>query len=98
MNRPGRYNKKQQRQEQAQRRQRLKPLYDKVRDTEKKLAACRSKLSDFDARLADEAIYADTDRKDELKQLVQEQVATKADIDSLEWEWLEASEELEKAT
>ena len=91
-------NKKQQRQEQAQRRQRLKPLYDKVRDIEKDLASCRSKLSDFDARLADEAIYADTDRKDELKELVQHQAAVKTQIDALEWEWLEASETLEKAT
>ena len=89
-------NKKQLRQEQAQRRQRLKPLYDKVRDVEKKLAKSREQLADFDGRLADEAIYSDASRKDELTQLVKDQATVKSDIETLEWDWLEASEELEK--
>jgi ATP-binding cassette subfamily F protein 3 len=89
-------NKKQQRQEQAQRRQRLKPLYDKVRDVEKKLNSGRTRLIEFDERLADESIYSDTSRKDELTQLVKDQAAVKAEIEALEWNWLEASEELEK--
>jgi ATP-binding cassette subfamily F protein 3 len=91
-------NKKQQRQEQAQRRQRLKPLYDKVRDVEKELASNRVRLTELEARLADESIYADPNRKDELTQLFQDQVAAKSKIESLEWEWLEASEVLEQAT
>ena len=89
-------NKKQQRQVQAQRRQRLKPLYDKVRGIEKKLGTQRSLLVDFEKRLADEAIYSDPARNDELTNLVKDQVAAKAEIESLEWRWLEASEELEK--
>lgn len=91
-------NKKQQRQEQAQRRQRLKPLYDRVRDVEKELAANRSRLTELEACLADESIYQDANRKDELTQLVQDQAAAKSAIESLEWEWLEASEELEQVT
>ncbi|MEO1246454.1 MAG: ATP-binding cassette domain-containing protein [Pseudomonadota bacterium] len=91
-------NKKQQRQEQALRRQRLKPLYDKVRDVEKELASNRSRLTELEALLADESIYADPDRKDELAQLFKDQVAAKSAIESLEWEWLEASEKLEQAT
>jgi len=91
-------NKKQQRQEQAQRRQRLKPLYDKVRDAEKKLASKRTKLAELEARLADESIYADPSRKRELTQTIQDQAAVKAAIESLEWEWLEASETLEQAS
>jgi len=91
-------NKKQQRQEQAQRRQRLKPLYDKVRDVEKDLAAFRIKLTELDARLADESIYIDASRKDELSQLVQDHAEAKLAIESLEWNWLEASEKLEQAT
>jgi len=90
-------NKKQQRQEQAQRRQRLKPLYDKVRDVEKLLASSRSRLTELEECLADEAIYADQDRKDELTRLVRDQAAVKSAIETLEWEWLEASEDLEKA-
>ncbi len=88
--------KKQQRQEQALRRQRLKPLYDKVRNIEKDLASNRSQLVKLDERLADESLYSDANRKDELKQLVKDQAAVKAVIETLEWDWLEASEELEK--
>ena len=91
-------NKKQQRQEQAQRRQRLKPLYDRVRDVEIELAENRSRLTELEARLADESIYLDASRKDELTQLVQDQAAAKSAVESLEWEWIEASENLEQVT
>jgi ATP-binding cassette subfamily F protein 3 len=91
-------NRKQQRREQAEERQRLKPFHDKVREVEKELASNRSRLTELEARLADEAIYADPDRKDELSQLIQDQAAIKSAIESLEWEWLEASEKLEQAT
>jgi len=91
-------NRKQQRQEQAQLRERLKPLYDKVRDVEKQLTSNRSKLTELEARLADESIYTDQGRKDELTQLVRDQAEAKSTIESLEWEWLEVSEELEKAS
>ena len=91
-------NKKQQRREQAQRRKRLKPMYDKVRDVEEKLASNRVRLTELDARLADESNYTDPSRKDELTQLVQDQATAKSTIEALEWEWLEASEKLEQAT
>jgi ATP-binding cassette subfamily F protein 3 len=91
-------NRKQLRRDQADRRQRLKPLHDKVREVEKELASNRSRLSDLESRLADESIYADPDRKDELTQLIQDQAAVRSTIESLEWEWLEASEKLEQAT
>jgi ATP-binding cassette subfamily F protein 3 len=89
-------NKKQQRQQQAQRRQQLKPLYDKVRKIDALLADSRIKLEAIDARLADEAIYANSERQDELTQLVQDQAELKLEIDRLEWSWLEASEKLER--
>ena len=91
-------NKKQQRQKQAQRRQRLKPLYDKIKEVEKNLVISRAKLSEYDERPADETIYTDADRKDEVTQLVQDQAATKSEIDALEWDWLKANEKLEQAT
>ena len=90
-------NKRQQRQEQAQRRQRLKPLHDKVREVEKALASNRSKLAELEAGLADESLYADPNRKDELTQMIKDQAAVKSTIEQLESEWLEASEELEQA-
>ena len=94
----GNVNRKQQRQEQAEERRRLKPLHDRVRHVEKELVASRARLTELEERLADESIYADADRKDELMQLVRDQAAAKAAVESLEWEWLEASEKLEQAT
>ena len=90
--------KKQQRQEQALRRQRLKPLYDNVRNIEKDLASHRSQLTELDESLADESLYSDVNRKSELTQLVKDQAAVKAAVEVLEWDWLEASEELERGT
>ena len=89
--------RKQQRQEQAQRRQRLKPLLDAVRDIEQRLAAGRERLEALDKRAADESLYQDPARSDEVRQLLKEQASVKADIETLEWDWLEASEALEKA-
>jgi ATP-binding cassette subfamily F protein 3 len=90
--------RKQQRQEQAEQRRRLKPLHDRVRHVEKELAASRARLTELEERLVDESIYTDPDRKDELMQLVRDQAAAKAAVETLEWEWLEASEKLEQAT
>ena len=89
--------KKQQRQEQAKRRQRLKPMFDKVRDIEKNLATSRAALEKLIERLTDESIYSDPERKNELTKLVQDQTDAKSDIEKLEWHWLEASEKLERA-
>ncbi len=91
-------NKKQQRQEQAEQRKRLKPLYDAVRDVEMKLEAGRRTMAGLERRLADEAIYTDAERKDEVTKLVQDQAVVKSEIEALEWDWLEASEKLEQAS
>src|SRR5210317_1431852 len=91
-------NRKQQRRQQAEQRQRLKPLHDKVRKVENALAAERATLADLDTRLSDESLYADSERKDEITQLVREQGEAKSAIETLEWEWLEASEELEQSS
>jgi ATP-binding cassette subfamily F protein 3 len=89
--------KKQQRQDQAQRRKRLKPLYDKVRDVEEELTSLRLKLTELESRLSDESLYVDQSNSQELTQLVRDQADVKATIEQLEWQWLEASEELEQA-
>ena len=95
---PRQLTKKQQRQEQAQRRRRLKPMYDKVRDIEKRLASSRAELEALDKQLADATIYSDQGRVAELTKLVQDQADRKAEIQALEWNWLEASEALETAS
>ncbi len=89
--------KKQQRQEQAQRRRRLKPYHDKVREIETQLASKRAQLDALNERLAEEALYSDQSRKAELSQLIKDQAEQKAEIETLEWSWLEASDALEKA-
>jgi ATP-binding cassette subfamily F protein 3 len=89
--------RKQLRQQEAQRRQRLKPLYDKVRDIEKQLASNKTELATVQERLADETIYSDTDRKSELAELIKEQASLKSAAETLEWNWMEASEALELA-
>jgi ATP-binding cassette subfamily F protein 3 len=89
--------KKQQRQQEARRRQRLKPLMDKVRKIEKQLDSSRQALKKIEASLADETFYTDPDRKTELASHVKEQASLKATIATLEWDWIEASEALEAA-
>jgi ATP-binding cassette subfamily F protein 3 len=91
-------NRKQQRQEQAERRKRLKPLKDKVREVEKAMSTHRARLAELEAGLADESLYVDPDRREEMTRLIQEQAEIKSNIESLEWEWLEASEILEQAS
>ncbi len=89
--------KKQQRQEQAQRRKLLKPLRDKVRSAEQSLQKQQQKLAGLGDRLAEESIYSDSSRKEELTQLLKEHAITKSSIEALELEWLEATERLEQA-
>ncbi len=89
--------RKQLRKEQAQRRQRLKPHHDRVRDIEEQLAGKRAELDALNARLGDEALYSDQSRKAELSQLLKDQAKQKAEIETLEWSWLDASEALEEA-
>ena len=89
--------RKQIRQQEAQRRQRLKPLYDKVRNIEKQLESIKSELESLEQRLADETIYTNPERKSELAELLKAQVSLKSEVETLEWTWMEASEALEVA-
>ena len=90
-------NRKQQRKLGAQRRQRHKPLFDKVRDIEKQLASTRRELEAVEKSLGDQAIYTDAERNAELTDLVRDQASLKSAIEALEWDWVEASEALEVA-
>ena len=88
--------KKETRQLEAQRRQRLKPLIDRVREVENLLATNRMDLEMLEKRLADETLYTDPCRKEELTDLIRKQGAIKVEMETNEWEWLEANEALEK--
>jgi len=87
--------KKQQRQEQANRRERLKPMFDKIRTIENQLASNRAEMESLEKQLADEALYTDSERQSELTELVQALSKVKSTIETLEWDWLEVSEALE---
>jgi len=87
--------KKQARQLEAQRRQRLKPLLDRVRNIEQILAANRIEFDMLEKRLADETLYTDPGRKEEMTGLIKQRGSIKISLENLEWEWLEASEALE---
>jgi len=89
------HSKKQARQVEAKRRQRLKPLLDRVRNIEQLLAAHRTELEMLDKKLTDESLYTDPGRKEEMTEMIKQQGSIKASLETLEWEWLEASEALE---
>ena len=89
--------KKQNRQDEARRRQRLKPHTDAVRKIDKEMNRQRTQLSGLEQRLADESLYTDADRKDEMTTLLKKQADLRSSLESLEWEWLDASEKLELA-
>jgi ATP-binding cassette subfamily F protein 3 len=90
-------NKKEQRQAQAQRRQQLQPQMKKVQEIERQMSQHRATLEKLVQQLADERLYSDSSRKDELAALVQQQGQLSKELESLEWSWLEVSEALEAA-
>jgi ATP-binding cassette subfamily F protein 3 len=89
--------KKQNRQDEARRRQLLKPYRDSVRIIEKQMNQHRDELAGLADSLHDESLYTDAARKEEMTALLQQQAELKSTLETLEWEWLEASEKLEKA-
>ena len=90
-------NRKQQRQEEARLRQLLKPLTDRVRAIEKEIESNRRELNVLDTKLLDTSLYSDDAKKDELASIIRRQADLKSAVESLEWEWLDASEQLEAA-
>jgi len=89
--------RKQVRQAEAQKRQVLKPFSDRVRRLDKEMTRQRDELRTVEENLHDESLYTDESRKQEMTALAQQQAALKESLSTLEWEWLEASEALEKA-
>jgi len=90
-------NRKQLRQDEARRRLALKPLTDRVRSIERQLQVARQRLDEVEARLADPALYGEAGSAGEVERLSRSRAELGATIDSLESEWLEASEQLELA-
>jgi ATP-binding cassette subfamily F protein 3 len=89
--------KKQNRQDEAKRRQQLKPYMDTVRKIDRQMTRHREDLTEIEQVLIDESLYTDASRKEEMTRLLLKQGNLKSSLESLEWEWLEASEKLEQA-
>jgi len=87
-------NKKQQRRKEAELRQRSAPLRKKIGSLELSMEKLQQQLSEFEKQLLDSSIYENSS-KDKLKKILQDQGATKIQLEKDEAEWLELSDELE---
>ncbi|MDT8310091.1 MAG: ATP-binding cassette domain-containing protein [Methylophaga sp.] len=88
--------KKVDRQVAAQQRQKLQPLRKQVQAAEKTMDKLHQQLIDLETALADTTLY-EAANKDRLKDLLQQQAACKAELQQTEHDWLDASEQLERA-
>ena len=89
-------NKKDDRRAAAESRQKLQPLRNAVKKAEKKMDELQTKLNDVEEKLADNSLYEDK-AKEQLKALLLEQGNIKSALETVEMDWLAASEELELA-
>jgi ATP-binding cassette subfamily F protein 3 len=89
-------NKKLDRQAAAQRRQKLQPLRNTIKQAETKMDKLQTQLSQLESQLADNDLYNESE-KDRLKQLLAEQAEVKTALETTELEWFEATEALESA-
>ena len=88
-------NRKEARRRKAAERERVKPLTNRVKKLTGEIEKLESRKSELAKRLADPELYAE-DRADELKALLAEDGQVKQRLESLEAEWLEAEDELER--
>jgi len=86
--------KKVQRQQDAARREKIKPLTNRIKKTEKALEQYQQKLEALQEQLADQSLY-DDDNKKNLQQLLQEQGQLNVKINELEEQWVLDHEALE---
>lgn len=85
------------RQRKAEQRQQLKPLRDRLKQTERSLEIDQRRLDELNGCLADADLYQDSSRAEELASLLTEQGTLKRRIEDLEAQWLEAGDALEQA-
>lgn len=88
--------KKQLRQNAAEKRKLLKPLQNKLKKLEKQMEALTVNKELLEAQLADNDIYNESN-KENLKKLLEEQGQIDNNLQQVEMDWLEVSEELELA-
>jgi ATP-binding cassette subfamily F protein 3 len=84
------------RQNRAEQRKATQPLRQKVKQLETALSQAQKQLAEVEVQLANPALYEQSNG-DTLKQLGSAQKQQQQQIDTLEEDWLEASEALEQA-
>lgn len=90
-------NKKQLRQNAAEKRRQLKPLQNKLKKLEKQMEELSFSKESLEQQLSDNNIYNENN-KDKLKKLLEEQGQVDNNLQQVELDWLELSEELEQST
>ena len=88
--------KKDQRKQEADRRQRHKPLFDALKKAEQAVEKYHQEQRQLEQQLADPALY-DDNQKDRLKQLLERKTQVDKALAEAEINWLEAEERLEAA-
>lgn len=86
--------RKDRKREEAEKRQSLAPLRKKLTSLEKRIDKSQKQLNELETSLAAPEIYEDS-AKDQLKQLLQQQVEVGKLLSADEEEWMEISEEVE---
>ena len=87
--------KKGQRKQDAERRQQLKPLRNKLKKAEQAVEKYHTEQKALEDQLADPDIYQDSN-KDKLKQLLAQKVSVDKNLEQAEQEWMETEELLEE--
>ncbi|HKM14492.1 MAG TPA: ATP-binding cassette domain-containing protein [Marinospirillum sp.] len=90
--------KKLDRKEAVRLRELLRPLKKAIEQLEQQTEKIQAQLKVIETTLADVDIYSDSQRKDELQQLLKDQGRLEQELDELEMQWLESSEALEHHT
>ena len=90
---PPKLDKKEKRQQAADRRKKLAPLSKQERRLEAEIEKIQSKLTKIESSLGDDSMYLEANKND-LNALIQEQGALKSKLVSSEEEWLEVQEEI----
>ena len=90
--------RKELRQSEAKKRRLLKPYTDRIRAAEKAMDSTQSRLEELESKLADNSLYTDPGRKEELAGLMKDQAGLRNALEKQEADWLEASEALDRAS
>jgi len=86
--------RKEQKRLEAEKRQRLAPVRKQQQAAEKKMETLQKQLADIEATMSDTSLY-EAGRKDELNALIQQQAGLKSELEDIEMEWMDLTEQLE---